>query len=72
LTAAERQARARQARQAEAIGLQGVITALRTALVQISDRTSERLPTKADLVAAIDDIGVLAADALTVRETDRE
>lgn len=72
LTAAERQARARKTRRAEAIGALGVITALRTALTRISDRTSERLSTKVDLIAAVDDIGVLAADALTVKETDNE
>lgn len=68
LTAAERQAKARYARRAENRSAQEVIIVLRTALSHISDRTSERLITKADMAAALDDIGVLAADALTVKE----
>jgi hypothetical protein len=64
LTAAERQARARDARAAACQEAQAAVPLLRAALSKISDRTSERMRTKADLQAAVDQIGVLAADAL--------
>jgi len=69
LTAAERQARAREARAAACQEAQAAVVALRAALSKISDRTSERMRTKADLQHAMDAIGILAADALANSST---
>lgn len=64
LTAAERQARAREARAAACQEAHKAVTRLRVALNKISDRTSDRMRTKAELQDAMDAIGVLAAEAL--------
>lgn len=64
LTVAERQARARDARRTACEEAHQSVTAFRVALTKISDATSERMRTKAELQAAMDRIGIMAAEAL--------
>jgi hypothetical protein len=64
LSPAERQARARAARQAARTADAQNVSAFRAALSRIADATSERMRTKAELQDAMDRVGVIAAEAL--------
>lgn len=64
MSGAERQARQREKTKMLIRTDEHKVVVLRVVLAKISDITSERMKTKAHLEQAIDNIGVLAADAL--------